>query len=177
MTMAVILSCNRGVVARALSAGSAWGLHSPSKRGPLGPTPDGPGAKRIRTGEPEAQVTRWHVKEEDFEFYGVGRCMPCSVPVHLWEGVMAAQGGALIKADHQKADDAAVPTELWDRFLRFTLKEKLRWDFPRVRRPRGPWICSAAGACDGGEEGCSRISGGGDGRTTHCARTRAVSHG
>ena len=32
-------------------------------------------------------------------------------------------------------------------------------------------------ACDGGEEGCSRISGGGNGRTTHCARTRAVSHG
>ena len=66
----------------ALSAGSAWGLRSPSKRGPPGPAPDGPGAKRTRPGEPEAQVTRWHVKEEDFEFYGVGRRMPCSVPVH-----------------------------------------------------------------------------------------------
>ena len=70
------------------------------------------------------------MKEEDFEFYGAGRHMPCSVPVHPWERVMATQGGALVKADHQKADDAAVPTELWDRFLRFTLKEKLRWDFP-----------------------------------------------
>ena len=56
--------------------------------------------------------------------------MPCSVPIHPWEEVMAAQGGALIKADHQKADDAAVPTELWDRFLRFALKENLKWDFP-----------------------------------------------
>ena len=43
---------------------------------------------------------------------------------------LVVQGGAVVKADHQKIDDAAVPTELWERFLRFTLKEKLRWDFP-----------------------------------------------
>ena len=112
----------------------------------------------------------------------MGSRMPCSVPVHPWERSMAAQGGTGVEADHQKADDAAVPTELWHRFPCFTLKEQLRWDFstpspPRLAGPRPPLRRAKVPMYGGDEEDCSKTSGDGAGQITLYARTQEVSPG
>ena len=110
--------------------------------------------------ELKAQATRWHVREEDFEYYGEVSRLPCSVVIHLWERDLVAQGGTVVKADWQKTDDAAVPTELWERFLRYTLAERFMWVFPL-----GPSASRALdGAFDGGEESFIKVSRAGGGR-------------
>ena len=54
--------------------------------------------------------------------------VPCSVTVHPWAGDEGEHGRQVVKADHQKADDAEVPRELWDRFLWRTFMERFGRD-------------------------------------------------
>ena len=46
-----------------------------------------------------------------------------AIAVHPW-GKEQEGREEVVKADHQKADDARVPRELWARFLRRTFLEK-----------------------------------------------------